>query len=75
MKNTFTVAEVIGRLQKQQKSMSLRQFAKVIGISAPYLSDIYNGNRHPGPKILRMLGLSRERAVSVTYFENGKPKK
>lgn len=34
------------RLQREYSKISLRDFAKKIGISAPYLSDIERGNRH-----------------------------
>ena len=34
-----------------KKGNSLREFAKVIGISHPYLSQILNGNRNPSPTI------------------------
>lgn len=35
------------------------QFAKDLGISHPFLSDIYKGNRNPGTAILAELGLKQ----------------
>lgn len=53
-------------LKERQFGLSLRQYARQIGISAPYLSDVYRGNRRPGPKILKYLGLEKI-ATPVTY--------
>lgn len=39
------------RLQREYSETSLRDFAKKIGISAPYLSDIERGNRHASKHI------------------------
>ncbi len=33
--------------------------ARRLRISRPYLTDVLNGNRAPGPKILRALGLKK----------------
>lgn len=38
---------------------SQRALAKELGVSEPYLSDVINGRRDPGPKILKALGLER----------------
>ena len=58
---------VIDLLLRKQGDRSLREFADEVGCSAAYLSDIYRGNRQPGKKILRFLGLRRKRTVEVTY--------
>jgi transcriptional regulator with XRE-family HTH domain len=50
---------VIRELKARQGQRSLRQFARELGISAAYLSDIYLGRRGPGPKVLRPLGLGK----------------
>jgi transcriptional regulator with XRE-family HTH domain len=36
---------------------TLRSKAKVLGVSAGYLSDLLKGHRKPGPKLLNALGL------------------
>lgn len=61
--------QVIALLRKRQGKMSLREFAAAFGISAGYLSDIYCGNRAPGPTILNMLGI--EKQTTVEYKKAG----
>jgi hypothetical protein len=61
--------DVIEQLKKKQGEQSLRSFAQTLGCSAPYLSDIYNGNRDPGPLILNELGLERRVETIVTYVK------
>ncbi|MFZ3211545.1 MAG: helix-turn-helix transcriptional regulator [Terriglobales bacterium] len=51
--------QLIRELKARQGHRSLRQFARELGISAAYLSDIYLGRREPGPKLLEPLGLSK----------------
>ena len=64
--------QVIALLRKRQGSQSLREFAEALGVSAGYLSDIYCGNRAPGPAILRILGI--EKTVTIEYEKKaGKP--
>lgn len=38
--------------------------AELLGVSAPYLNDVYHGKRDPGPAIINGLGLRR-----VVMFE------
>lgn len=58
---------MVEMLKQKQGSQSLRRYAKAIGCSAPYLSDVYLGKRDPGPKLLNHLELEREKTVTVTY--------
>ena len=58
---------IIRELRKRQGGRSLRQFAKHLGISAPYLSDIYLGKRDPGPAILSQMKLVKIVTRSVVY--------
>lgn len=55
----------------------MREYAKEISCSAPYLSDLYNGRRQPGPQILRFLGLVKVQTTDVYYIaaENAAVKK
>jgi hypothetical protein len=46
-------------LKERMQGRSLRALSREIPCSAPYLSDIMNGNRKAGPKILAYLGLER----------------
>ena len=69
---TYTQDQVAAMLRARQTG-TLKELAKESGISAPYLSKIMDLRMEPGPKVLRFLGLKRDRRVSVTYFAaNGK---
>jgi lambda repressor-like predicted transcriptional regulator len=57
--------QVIAALKKQQNGESLRTFAKRIGCSAAYLSDVFLGRRSPGKKIAAFLGLELKREWKV----------
>jgi transcriptional regulator with XRE-family HTH domain len=59
--------QVIDLIRKEQGRSSLRDYAKSVGISAAYLSDVLRGNRAPGKKIYEHFGLSREKTLTVTY--------
>ena len=54
-------------LNAEKGDLSLRQYAIIIGISAAYLSDILRFNREPGPRILKRLGLRRQKSVVISY--------
>lgn len=45
-------------------NISLREYAKIMGISPSHLSRFLAGEREPGEKILNALGLK-----AVTYYE------
>ena len=55
--------QVMARMRKLQGKQSLRQFAKSIGVSVAYLSDIYRNRRDPGPAILDILKISKRTTV------------
>jgi transcriptional regulator with XRE-family HTH domain len=67
---TMKTEDVLRILTSKQGSRSLRDFAQEIGCSAAYLSDIYNGNRQPGPKILTFLGMKKTRVVETSYAKS-----
>ena len=46
-------------LEKRRNGRTLAVFADELGVSPAYLSDVLNGNREPGPKILDALGIER----------------
>lgn len=60
-------SDVIKILQAKQGEQSLRQFAGKVGCTAAYLSDLYRGNRQPGKKIMKFLGLKKTRTVETSY--------
>lgn len=47
---------------------SQRAWARACNISAPYVSDVLNGRRQPGPAILRALGLEAIETRSTVYI-------
>jgi hypothetical protein len=57
----------IAILATQIEASSLRKTAKRHGISAAYLSDIMNGKRNPGEKILSSLGMRRVVRRTIEY--------
>lgn len=59
----------IATLSAQIEASSLRQTAKKHGISAAYLSDIMNGKRNPGQKILCSLGIQRVVRRTIEYTQ------
>jgi len=55
-KNELKLKIIIGeevRTVRERKEMSLNKFAKEIGVSGAYMSDIERGNRFPSDKILK----------------------
>jgi transcriptional regulator with XRE-family HTH domain len=54
------------RLRKKQNGRTLADFAKEIGVTPGYLSEVYGGRRSPGGKILAHLGLVKD---PPTYSE------
>jgi len=66
-------AQVVELLRRMQAGRSLREFAENIGVSAGYLSDIYCGNRAPGPSILAILGIEKTTTVEYERAKRRKP--
>jgi transcriptional regulator with XRE-family HTH domain len=64
---TLTRIQVIDLLRKRQGKKSLRRFGDEIGVTAAYLSDVFRGNREPGPTILTLLGVERTKTTETTY--------
>ena len=47
----MTLGERI-RARRLELRITLREFARRVGVSAPYVTDLEAGRRHPGPEIL-----------------------
>ncbi len=60
----LTRKKVIARMRERQGRRTQKAFAAELGISQPFLSDIYAGKRDPGAKVLSKLGLA-----SLTAYE------
>lgn len=57
MAQYLTIEALLERVREQAIAAgSLRKYASSIGISAPYLSDVMNRRRDPGPTICKALG-------------------
>lgn len=65
--NSLTQQDVVEILKRKQGKLSLRKFARKLGVSPPFLSDVYLGRRGPGPKILDQLNLQSTRQITVTF--------
>lgn len=72
---TYTRDEVSGLLRSRIGQESPRKFGERLGLSSQFIYMVLGGKCEPGPKLLKFLGLTREKSVTITYFENGKAKK
>ena len=63
----LTRADVVDFLKKRQGNKTLRVLGLELGLSAAYLSDVFHGNREPGPTLLTLLGLERTKTTEITY--------
>lgn len=68
-RKTITRKDVIRILRERQGKLSINKFAAELGVSQPHLSDIYNGKRDPGEKVLSKIGLARKTVKSDPIYE------
>ena len=73
--NALTLPEVVAMIFAKRGDRSLRQYAIELGVSAMYLSDVINGKREPGRKLLAPLGVRKIRSVFVRYERVSKTRK
>jgi hypothetical protein len=67
-RDIITEAQVLARLKYAAKSFpSDSAFARELGVSQPFLSNVMMGKKKPGPTILDYLGLKR--VVVYVYKE------
>ena len=59
-----TVEELLQIMRRVQGEKTNTAFAKELGISKQYLTDIYNGRKEPGDSVSTALGFQR----STAYF-------
>jgi len=64
------LGEIIRR-QRELSKLSMRQVAKTVGISNPYLSQIERGLREPSEKVLDAIAGSLEMTTDALYAEAG----
>jgi transcriptional regulator with XRE-family HTH domain len=61
------------RRQRELQALSMRQFARMVGISNPYLSQIERGLREPSEQVLQGIAESLRTSVDVLYDQAGVP--
>jgi transcriptional regulator with XRE-family HTH domain len=59
------------RRQRELTAMPMRQFAAMVGISGPYLSQIERGLRAPSDTVLRAIAQSLQTTADELYEEAG----
>ena len=65
---TITLEQICARLEREIELLgSLRNVARELGVSHPYLSRVLSGRRSPGPKLLHALNLRVRELKQVTY--------
>jgi transcriptional regulator with XRE-family HTH domain len=70
MANSFDLGEFI-REQRRNAQISLRQLAKVAGVSNPYLSQIERGLRRPSAEILQQIAKGLRISAEALYVQAG----
>jgi transcriptional regulator with XRE-family HTH domain len=59
------------RRQRELNALSMRQFAQMVGISNPYLSQIERGLRDPSEKVVEAIARSLELSADALYEQAG----
>src|ERR671938_799047 len=66
------LGEIIRR-QRELSALSMRQFANLVGISNPYLSQIERGLREPSREVLDAIADSLQVSAEALYEQAGRP--
>lgn len=64
------LGEIIRR-QRELNELSMRQFAQMVGISNPYLSQIERGLRAPSEKVVDAIATALEMSADALYEQAG----
>jgi transcriptional regulator with XRE-family HTH domain len=67
---TESLGEIIRR-QRELSALSMRQFAQMVGISNPYLSQIERGLREPSDRVVEAIAKSLETSAETLYEQAG----
>ena len=70
MASSFDLGEFI-RDQRRTAQMSLRQLAKIAGVSNPYLSQIERGLRRPSAEIMQQIAKGLRISAEALYVQAG----
>jgi transcriptional regulator with XRE-family HTH domain len=65
-----TLGEIIRR-QRELGELSMRQFADMVGISNPYMSQIERGLREPSEKVLAEIARNLDISADALYEQAG----
>jgi transcriptional regulator with XRE-family HTH domain len=65
-----TLGEIIRR-QRELNELSMRQFASMVGISNPYLSQIERGLRAPSERVVESIARSLRMSAEALYEQAG----
>jgi transcriptional regulator with XRE-family HTH domain len=65
-----SLGEIIRR-QRELSALSMRQFAQMVGISNPYLSQIERGLREPSDRVVEAIARSLETSADTLYEQAG----
>jgi transcriptional regulator with XRE-family HTH domain len=60
------------RQQRELSELSMRQFASMVGISNPYLSQIERGLREPSDKVLESIAERLQLSADALYEQAGR---
>ena len=67
-----TLGELIRELREKQ-DLSVRELAKKIKVSAPFLSDVELGRRHPSEDVLKPLAAALDTTVEELKKHDARP--
>lgn len=71
----MTESELVALLKSRvEQAGSMRALAREFGIQPSYLSDLLQGRRAPGPKVLGPLGLRRVKLVTYEPIKKTRKK-
>jgi transcriptional regulator with XRE-family HTH domain len=70
MAEATPIGEIIRR-QRELNELSMRQFAQMVGISNPYLSQIERGLREPSERVMDAIARSLQVSADALYEQAG----
>ena len=70
MADERSLGDIIRR-QRELNALSMRQFAQMVGISNPYLSQIERGLRDPSEKVVEAIARSLQLSADALYEQAG----
>jgi transcriptional regulator with XRE-family HTH domain len=66
----MSLGDIIRR-QRELSELSMRQFARMVGISNPYLSQIERGLREPSQRVMEAIAESLHTSADTLYEQAG----